>query len=63
MENFIKSFGFEPRKSNHTLVEYRGFSDPDRQIATAERLLARHKIENYRIERQPLVRGFTIHLK
>lgn len=61
MEKFIKLFGFKPAKQNDRRIEYRGFSDLDKQAVNATRLLNDLGVSYTSIEKEPRLKGFTIY--
>lgn len=61
MEKFIKIFGFKPARQNDRYVEYRGFSDLDKQAEIATRILNELGVSFISIEKTPQLRGFTIY--
>lgn len=61
MEKFIKLFGFNPAKQSDRHVEYRGFTDLDKQAMTATRLLNELGVSFTSIEKDPRLKGFTIY--
>lgn len=61
MDRFIKLFGFKPAKQSDRHVEYRGFSDLDRQAMTATRIMNDLGVTYVSIEKNPQLKGFTIY--
>lgn len=60
MERFIKSFGFKPVRHTENMLEYRGFSDLDKQAVEATRLLNHFKIRFVSIEKDPRLKALII---
>ena len=61
MEKFIKRFGFTPAKKSDKHVEYRGFSDIDKQAVVATRLMNELGLQFISLEKSPQLKGFTIY--
>lgn len=61
MKDFIKQFGFKPAKQSDQHIEYRGFSDLDKQAVIATRIMNNLGVSYLSIEKAPQLKGFTIY--